>query len=495
MSSRTRSLKVGAAVGLVALAATHRDAHACGGGVFRIASAESESMVVGGHQVAIALSPGRTVLWDQIAYSGAPEDFAWVMPVPAGARVEVAASAWIEALDAKTTTQVSSPGVFCFDEPSGGGCGCGMKDAAGGLSGTPSERDPGVTVVHEGSVGPYQTATLKSTDPGAIGRWLTENGYRIPADIQPLLDDYTAQGRDFIALRLKPDAGIRAMRPVRVIMPGTITTFPMRMLAAGAGDTVALKVFVITEGRVQVDGFPGAEISAQDLTWDFDAHASNYEAVRKAKLSGEGGTTWLTSYATQDPFFAPTAEPSYDGGDRGQNEGLIAGAYLTQAVKNGEGSSACAGQSLSGTAGKVVDVCPPEGGQCGTAGVNEVDSRRFACEDLEDLSAALIGLHPADVWLTRFEAELPREALTRDLSLVPAAKQERAPNLITAANNVNAPECAGAAVVPSEPTAGPSLPRGPRRGLATLGIVVSALAIAIARRMSRVRPELAPART
>lgn len=452
-------------------------------------------MVVGGHQVAIALSPTRTVLWDQIAYSGAPEDFAWVMPVPAGARVEVAASAWLEALDARTTTQVSSQEILCFDDSSGGGCGMGA--AAGGVpSSAPAQRGPSVTVVHEGTVGPYQTATLKSTDPGGVAQWLTENGYKLPADIKPLLDDYTAQGRDFIALRLKPDTGIRSMRPVRVIMPGAITTFPMRMLSAGAGAAVALKVFVITEGRVQVEGFPGAEISAQELTWDFSAHTSNYDGARKDKLSGEGGTTWLTSYTRQDPFFSPATEPSYyEGGDRSQSEGLIADAYFTQAAKTGEGSPGCIAGNQSGMTGKVVDLCPPEGGACGAAGENEIDAQQFECDGLKDLSAALIGLHPADVWLTRFEAELPRAALTRDLSFVPAAKQERVPNLIVAANNENAPECAAGALLPSEPTGRSSLPRGPQRGIATLGLAASALAFAITRRLSRARPGFTLVRT
>ena len=56
------------------------------------------------------------------------------------------------------------------------------------------------------------------------------------------------------------DAGLAEMKPLRVVTPGALTTFPMRMLAAGAGAKVGIQLFVITEGAIRVKGFPGATI-------------------------------------------------------------------------------------------------------------------------------------------------------------------------------------------------------------------------------------------
>ena len=65
--------------------------------------------MVTGHRMAFAVSPTRTVLWDQIQYSGSPATFAWVLPVGAGAYIELSNDAWFETLDAATTAQVLSP--------------------------------------------------------------------------------------------------------------------------------------------------------------------------------------------------------------------------------------------------------------------------------------------------------------------------------------------------------------------------------------------------
>src|SRR5262245_30609704 len=85
----------------LALAAVHpTDARACGG-CFHMPS-QTESTVVTGHRMAFAVSPARTILWDQIEYSGSPSSFAWVLPVKAGAELQLSTDAWFEALEAAT---------------------------------------------------------------------------------------------------------------------------------------------------------------------------------------------------------------------------------------------------------------------------------------------------------------------------------------------------------------------------------------------------------
>src|SRR5262245_55221253 len=107
------------------------DARACGGCFHEVN--QPETTVVTGHRMAVSISPVQTVLWDQIRYSGAASDFAWVLPVRAGAVIEASSDAWFEALDAATSTRVVPPQLNCissggfdgFDEGGGRGCGCG----------------------------------------------------------------------------------------------------------------------------------------------------------------------------------------------------------------------------------------------------------------------------------------------------------------------------------------------------------------------------------
>ncbi len=99
-------------------------AQACGGGMF-VPETQTQTTSMSGHRVAISISTEQTVLWDQIKYQGNPKDFAWVMPVKAGATIGVGSDAWLEALDAATTTHLSSP------RPSAISAGARSRAAAG----------------------------------------------------------------------------------------------------------------------------------------------------------------------------------------------------------------------------------------------------------------------------------------------------------------------------------------------------------------------------
>ncbi|HEY2410275.1 MAG TPA: hypothetical protein VGI10_29925, partial [Polyangiaceae bacterium] len=83
-------------VSCLAVSLVPAHARACGGCFHGPPPVTSESTVVTGHRMAYAISAERTVLWDQIQYQGAPEDFAWVLPVKPGATLELSHDAWFE---------------------------------------------------------------------------------------------------------------------------------------------------------------------------------------------------------------------------------------------------------------------------------------------------------------------------------------------------------------------------------------------------------------
>lgn len=274
----------------VAAALASAEAWACGG-CFTLQ--QNESTVVTGHRMAMAISPTQSVLWDQIQYSGNPAEFSWVLPVKPGAVLELAHDAWFEALDGTTGEQSQSPFVTCGfggakNDDSGFGCGCGSKVTAATTTGgsfEPPAQDEGVTIVHDGTVGPYETVTLHANEPGALENWLAGHGYALPDAVKPTVDAYVAEGFDFIALRLLPTQSVQSMRPVRVVTPGAGFTLPLRMVAAGTGAITAIKLFVLAEGRYRAKGFADAAIDPSALVWDFNASSSNYRDLRKGLLA------------------------------------------------------------------------------------------------------------------------------------------------------------------------------------------------------------------
>jgi hypothetical protein len=415
---------------------------ACGG-CFVPAQVDSPT-VVSGHRMAMSISKTQTVLWDQIQYQGDPEEFAWVLPVKAGARVEESTDAFFEALEASTRVTVRSQEISCGSADSGCGFGCG-DDAAEGSSGGYAGSEGGVDVVHQGSVGPYETVTLSTSTPGALNTWLQDHGYNVDAASQPVIDQYVAEGFDFIALRLQPGQGIAQMTPVRVVMPGGGLTLPLRMVAIGTGAVTPLVLYFIGEGRHRVENFPEVTFPTADLIWDFKTQSSNYQQLRNTLMQKDGGGSFLVSFASGSVLTAPRTDPS-------TGVPSLLTLYQNRAIANGEATTAC---SVAGATGSdpVVSTCPAgesfDSAACVASMPGEIDARKFGCRGAWDFSTALVGMRPSSVWLTRVEAELPRSALASDL-VIGAGPQAGISSQLVATRSINADSvCPGAVVAPT----------------------------------------------
>ncbi len=447
------------AVGIAAVSVSG-GARACGGCFAPPVPPNSSAPppLVTSHRMALSISTEQTVLWDQIRYAGAASEFAWVLPVKPGARIELASDAWFDVLDAATGPLVVPPEVECGESSSCSGqstamiprgpaniaMGCGDAGADAALLDLPDL--DGVDVVSHGSAGPYEMVVLHGDEPGALQNWLADHDYAIEEDISPLIDSYVDEGFDFVALRLVPGAGVQQMRPVRVIQPGAVPVLPLRMVAAGSAEKTALSLFVITEGRLAPSNFPEGRVDPAGLVYSLENETSNYSALRDAVFASEGGRAWLSPFARRGGLFRTFASPSsgfpmlFRTSD-GRSYTSIADAYVHQGFQNGETTSTdCAAMFSLGTDGRrVVNPCDENGDCRPIESANEIDARAFACAPpigsnlpFDDLAVALTGQHPSDVWLTRLDANLSRSALDRDLELAPALLQAEKSAYITA---------------------------------------------------------------
>lgn len=460
------AIGLGFALGAMTLV-TVRAAEACGG-CFVPAT---ENTVVTGHRMALSISMTQSVLWDQIQYSGNPEEFSWVLPVKKGARIELANDAWFEALDAATSSVVQAPVSSCGgggnSSASFGACAAASYDTAYGA------RDslPEVTVLHEGTVGPYETVTLASVDTGALEKWLADHGYGVPDEVKPTVAAYVKEGFDFIALRLIPGAGVQAMRPVRVVTPGAVLGLPLRMVQAGTGAQTDIKLFVLGEGRYAAKAFENTAVFAKDLVWNFDTASSNFAGLRSAALAVNGGKTFLTSYARQGSLLGNAVDDlglltyavqSSDGSSNRQANS-IAAAYFFRGDANGEkvgdvNKCVSAVAAVADRPLQVVDNCV-EGGTCAPVAESQVAASTFVCGELDDLAVAVEGMTLTDIWVTRLEAKLPRTALSGDLVLEAAFAQTTIANRYLATQALNDP-CASVAAAGTTRRVPPNLPGG-----------------------------------
>lgn len=281
------------------------DARACGGCFHEEKGATQSPSVVTDHRMVLAITPSMTTLWDQVQYVGDPGGFAWVLPIRGQVVVGVGSDSFINSLDQATQPVITAPASSCAPVSYGGGRssgGCGSMGSSSDDSlaptsaengGTGWQEDSGVYVTNRSVVGPYETVQVHGKSAGGIIAWLRANSYHVDTELEPMLQKYVDEGFDFVAVRLRPDVGVNAMRPIRVSFKGAYPSLPLRMVRAGVGDHVGIKLFVVADGRWRTSNFPTQSIDPAMITWDFASQRSDYTTLRdtaSAKFNGRAFT-------------------------------------------------------------------------------------------------------------------------------------------------------------------------------------------------------------
>jgi len=425
-----------------------READACGA----CFSSANESTIVSDHKMALAITKQQTILWDQITYTGNPSAFAYVIPARQGTRVEASTDPWFQALDASTRPIIMAPvrggygGGYAGRDGYGGGggndgCGCGSSESASFLAdnaGAPSggaaggqQREP-VQIVDQATVGPYETITLRSSEPEALPKWLRDHGFRIPAEATPILEDYVKQGLDFIAMRLQPGTEVRAMQPIRIVTPGADVRLPLRMMKIGIGAKVGVTLYVIAEGRYHPKNLPDVQVDYTSLIWDYNQNRSNYQELSKKAMESGNGDGFITEYADH-PNLEDTGMTALPQGGT-MNPGL-ADAYRMLCVKGYTPAQDAGVKKDSGVDASIPsdagdpDAGDPDAGDL-DGGVSEAGAPDASVpidhpptHDCDDLEVAVKDLAKKDVWITRLRANLPAGSLDAPLELEPTPQQ------------------------------------------------------------------------
>jgi hypothetical protein len=415
-----RSKKQGIAVmglAFAALCGTPRDADACGA----CYTSATESTVVNDHKMALKITNQQTVLWDQITYTGNPKEFAYVVPARPGTKLEASNDGFFVALDLTTRPIIMAPQP-AYSGSGGDGCSPGCSDttttsAYSESAGSP--RGETVQVVEQKVVGPYETVTLRSTDPDALQEWLTQHGFAIPETSTPIIASYVSAGFDFIALRLAPGNDVRSMKPIRIVSPTPDAELPLRMMQIGAGAKVGITLYVLAEGRYQPQNFPLATFDKTKLIWDYSQNRSNYQELSLKAMDAENGRAMLVEFANMANMTDTGTAYQPSTGGMGSNPSLpdaYRGACKPEPIPPAR---------MIGDASTDDADAAPEAGAV-DAGVEAPEEP--PTPECDDLAALIEGINTSDLWITRIRSNLPNAALADTLKLE-AAKQEPVENV------------------------------------------------------------------
>ena len=240
----------------------------------------------------------------QIQYQGPSEKFAWMLPVEGDPEIGVSSDAAFTRLQNATNPSyvlnTRTEGT-CRDEREGlFGGGFAANDSAGSSAFRGKEEGGGVTVLSQGSVGPYDhiTIALDPNEPDLANvaiDWLQENGYDVPDMGADVLRPYLEAGMNLLAFRLTKGSNAGTIRPVRLTFGEGLPAIPLRPTAVAAEPDMGILVWVLGEHRAVPANYRSLELN--DALIDWFTPGLTYDAVVTLAANEAKGQGFVTEHA------------------------------------------------------------------------------------------------------------------------------------------------------------------------------------------------------
>ena len=165
---------------------------------------------------------------------------AWVVPFPVRPTIHAGNADFFDHLELATSPVFVE---YCYEpccsDCYDGGMGAGHQDAT----------DIFVPIWERGTVGELDYVILSSTDGNNLLDWLENEGFEVPTNTGPLVDQLASEGTYFFVARLSPEADPHeALTPIRFVLPDAgPPTYPLRLTSLGVpeGEALDLTLWVI----------------------------------------------------------------------------------------------------------------------------------------------------------------------------------------------------------------------------------------------------------
>lgn len=147
-----------------------------------------------------------------------------------------------------------------------------------------------------------------------VGRWATDNGFRLPPDAPEVLDFYATRSPIFMAAAFDADAAAARGQavgdgtPVHLTIPTDNPWVPLRILGLGkqAAERVEADVYLLTDERPALLPNPGRFVANSGLTLDHSAAATD---SLLADLRSDKGMEWIPDSAWLTKVVVDAAAP------------------------------------------------------------------------------------------------------------------------------------------------------------------------------------------
>lgn len=332
-----------------------------------LAARPAETSIAASGEVAIAVTETHVTTWARTRFVGAADAVAWLVPVPPGAVIDVAAPGWLDALEDVTAPRILAPAK----QPDGATC-----------------QVPAPSLVSSGDAAspPAITAFAIVDDAAALATTLAAWGFAAHA-----LDDAAGAaldaGQRLLVLELAAPAGTSPT--LRIHAPIGAKT----MLLSRSPLREPFTLWLFGDGRASLAGVSTAVLAPDAIGWT-SATSTSYADAREALLiDAAHGVLEMSAPALAKGKNLPSG---------GAVPGLVA-AYLAR-VPGAAGQSDAIAGALAKTA--ILPEACARGDLSQPVACASAPSPLDALATGDDLRFALAGA-PSARWLSRITAVAP----------------------------------------------------------------------------------------
>ena len=120
---------------------------------------------------------------------------------------------------------------------------------------TPSQA---VSILDRKIVGVFETATITSHDAKALQAWLSQNGFTVPTNAEPMIASYVKDGWVFVATKVrrdKPDNETSTPHPLSFTFKTDKPVYPMRLTGLMNSQSLMVDLYVFSDARAAAPHF------------------------------------------------------------------------------------------------------------------------------------------------------------------------------------------------------------------------------------------------
>lgn len=114
-----------------------------------------------------------------------------------------------------------------------------------------------ISILDRKIVGIFETTTISSRDPGALQTWLSQNGYAVPTNAEPVIANYVKDGWIFVAMKVRRDndaPDTSTPHPLSFTFRTDKPVYPMRLTGLN-NPPLSVDLFVFSAGRTEAPHF------------------------------------------------------------------------------------------------------------------------------------------------------------------------------------------------------------------------------------------------